>query len=260
MVNRVLVWFSCGITSATAAKIAVDEYRGGRWPNARLEIASIDTGAEHADNWRFCDDVSNWLGVEIKRLKHPEYTSPSDVYDKVGFIKSQYGAPCSLHLKKRVREKYQEVGDLQVWGYDWNEESTRGRYTKFVENNPEIESYAPLVERRITKEESHRFIVIENGIARPITYDMGFKNANCLLSGCVKGGAGYWNHYRTVFPEKYNEMAERERRLGYAILKLTRNGEVVPVFLDELNSTDGNYDIEGPIQCGLFCSNFMSPE
>ncbi len=160
------------------------------------------------------------------------------------------GAKCSWELKKKVRQEYEDVEwDIQVFGFDADEVS---RYQAFLKNNPLISVSAPLIERRISKLDCYQ-ILLENGINRPITYDMGFNNANCLKSGCVKGGAGYWNHYRKHFPAEFQAMAEVERELDVAINKTYIGGERVRIFLDELDPSAGNYDAEPAFQCGLFC-------
>ena len=50
------------------------------------------------------------------------------------------------------------------------------------------------------------------GIKRPIMYDLGYSNNNCI--GCVKGGMGYWNKIREDFPEVFQARAKLEREIG----------------------------------------------
>src|SRR5688572_20236704 len=56
--NRTIVWFSCGVTSAVAAKLAL-----ATWPNAL--IVRIRIASEHTDSDRFSDDVARWLGRDV---------------------------------------------------------------------------------------------------------------------------------------------------------------------------------------------------
>jgi hypothetical protein len=65
----------------------------------------------------------------------------------------------------------------------------------------------------------------------------------------VKGGAGYWNKIRRDFPEAFKRMAEMERELDFAILRLKGKR----VFLDELPPNVGRYDAEEDIECGPQC-------
>ena len=244
--NRILVWFSCGVTSTVAAKMALDRHKN----TTPVEIVCIDTGSEHDDNWRFMDDVSKWLDHEIKRIKSPKYENTHDVYKRDKYLVGVGGARCSLVLKKKVRESYQDLqGDLQVFGYDASE---KARAERFQENHPLVNMWCPLIDHQLTKDNCHQ-ILMRRGVKRPITYDMGFKNANCLKTGCVKGQMGYWLHYKKHFPNEFREMAKIERELDVAICKRYVNGERVRVFLDELQEGDGNYNSEASFQCGLFC-------
>jgi len=245
-IRRVVIWFSAGVTSAVAAKIAADKWRDSGIP---VELVTCDTGSEHEDNARFANDVAAWVGLPLVTIRNEKYANTFEVYDETGYIKNRHGAKCTTELKKRPREQYQRAGDLQVFGFDAGE---KHRAKRFIKHNPEVNPWFPLVEMGISKNDCRKML-IDAGIDEPITYAMGFKNANCLAAGCVKGGAGYWNHVRRVFPDVFQRMAEKERELGYALLQLVIDGELRPVFLDELNPNAGDYNTEPAFQCGLFC-------
>ena len=57
--SKYLGWFSCGVTSAVACKIAIDEGKD-------VDLWYLETGAEHEDNKRFIKDCENWYKKEIK--------------------------------------------------------------------------------------------------------------------------------------------------------------------------------------------------
>lgn len=59
-----LGWFSCGVTSAVACKLAIDMYG-----SENVDLWYIETGASHPDNGRFIKDCENWYGKEIKIAK-----------------------------------------------------------------------------------------------------------------------------------------------------------------------------------------------
>jgi 3'-phosphoadenosine 5'-phosphosulfate sulfotransferase (PAPS reductase)/FAD synthetase len=241
-IERVVVWFSAGVTSAVAAKLTLDKYAA----TLPVHVVICDTGSEDVDNWRFTDDISGWLGVPIERLKNDKYTDTIDVYLKERFIVGPYGARCTTELKKRPRREYENLStDLQIFGFDADE---RHRAERFAANNPEVRAWFPLIEHGITKRGA-REMLLKAGITEPRTYAEGFNNANCLATGCVKGGAGYWNHIRRMRPAVFDRMAKVERDIGHAIIRL--NGE--PVYLDELPENAGNHKSEPAIQCGLFC-------
>lgn len=247
--KRVVAWFSEGVTSAVAAMIAKEVY------GDLVHLVSCDTGSEDDDNWRFGADVSRWLDIPLEIIRSEKYADTFDVYEKTGYLVGVQGARCSLEMKKMVRRVYEDLaGDLQVFGYDANE---KGRAREFVENNPEIRTWFPLIERGITKTDA-RQILLQAGIVEPATYGEGFKNANCLKRGCVKGGMGYWNFMRKVRPQVFENMAVMERKIGHSICSREEkgpNGERVkiPVYLDELDPKAGNYKSEPAFQCGLFC-------
>jgi 3'-phosphoadenosine 5'-phosphosulfate sulfotransferase (PAPS reductase)/FAD synthetase len=251
MIDRVVIWFSAGVTSAIAAKIAVDEWRG----KLPVHLVNTDTGAEDEDNFRFMNDVANWLDLPLEIIRSEKYKNTFEVFTARKFFKNQHGAPCTLELKKLPRRLYERVAtDLQVFGYDANE---RARAARFVDNNPEVQAYFPLIERGLAKTDC-RQLLAQACIKEPRTYAEGFRNANCLNSGCVKGGMGYWNHIRKMRPDVFWRMAAKERELGYALLKSETTGEnseriATPVYLDELPENAGNYDAEPGFQCGLFC-------
>lgn len=250
--KRVVVWFSAGVTSAVAAKLADERYAGG--PDVLL--VNTDTGSEDEDNQRFMEDVAEWLSLPLVVLRSDKYEDTFDVYRKTGYMKNQYGARCSTELKRRVREQYQEPGDLHVFGFDYAE---LHRAERFTENNPELICWFPLIEARIDKMQA-RSILLSAGISEPRTYAEGFTNANCLARGCVKGGLGYWNFMRTARPEVFENMAKMEREIGYALnhYETVKDGQRIktPVYLDELDPGAGNYKTEPAIQCGLFCGSY----
>ena len=74
------------------------------------------------------------------------------------------------------------------------------RADRLYENMPEQDHAFPLIERKMSKEDAHA-VLTASGIKRPLMYDLGYSNNNCV--GCVKGGMGYWNKIRADFPEVF---------------------------------------------------------
>ena len=66
---------------------------------------------------------------------------------------------------------------------------------------------------------------------------LGFQNNNCLKTGCVQGGIGYWQLYRRKFPDRFDRMAEREHKLTdikgkpVTMLRIVKNKITYPLFL-----------------------------
>jgi len=231
--GRVLVWFSCGAASACAAKIILQQY-----PDA--EILYCDTSKyEHPDNARFILDCERWYGKPIVRLKSAKYEDIYDVFDKTGWLVGPGGARCTTELKRNVREKYQQIGDVHVFGM--TAEETK-RIARFEEDNPELYLLWPLRDAGIDKQECLNMLM-RAGIEIPEMYKLGFKTNNCRV--CVKGKKGYWNRVRVYFPDDFNQMARQERKMGV---------HINDVYLDELPPDAGNYNSELEIECGPVCS------
>jgi hypothetical protein len=242
--QRYVVWFSCGATSAVAAKLITQAHEN-------VEVAYCDTGSEHTDNERFMDDVSAWIGHPITILRSEKYSDIWDVFNKTRFIVGPKGARCTTELKKLLRMRFQRGDDVQVFGFDATE---RDRIERFKGNNPEVNLSTPLFDANLTKTDCFD-ILRRAGIKRPAMYDMGYRNNNCI--GCVKGGLGYWNKIRTDFPDVFNRMANTERDIGAAVCKLTVDGVRGPIYLDELPDNVGTYAEEPDTGCGLFCGDFL---
>lgn len=239
-IQRVVAWYSCGVTSAVAAKLTIERYRD-QYP---VVVAYCDTGSEHPDNQRFLADCANWFDMPITVLQNPKYSDIYAVFEQTRFMSGRFGARCSLELKKMVRRDFEDLHhDLQVFGFDVNE--TR-RAKRFQENNPEVSVVFPLIEAGLTKADCLR-TVQEAGIELPMMYRMGYKNNNCI--GCVKGQVGYWNKIRQDFPEVFERTAKLSREIGCRLVM--HKGE--HIFLDEIQPEWGNYKSDLPIECGLFC-------
>lgn len=241
--NRVVVWFSCGATSAIAAKLALAKW-GDELP---VHVVYCDPGSEHPDNQRFLKDVESWLGVKVEVLRSAKYRDTWDVFKKRRYLNGVKGALCTVELKKKLRQDYERLGeDIQVFGFDAAEEK---RAARFRQNNPEVDLRTPLIERGLSKPDC--LALLERaGIELPAMYRLGFTNANCI--GCPKGGMGYWNKIRREFPETFERMAKIERELNAAICKTYKGGERQRVFLDELDPEAGRPDEVLP-ECSLLC-------
>ena len=238
--NMVIAWFSCGITSAVACKIALNKYDDVR-------IIYIETGSAHSDNERFIGDCERWFGKKIERRRSEKYNSVEDVLRDRKYINGVHGAPCTLKLKKEVRFKIEDelkTWDAQVFGFDFCEREIN-RAIRFNQQYPSAKAIFPLIERRITKEDALG-ILGRVGIKIPKMYTLGYSNNNCI--GCVKGGIGYWNKIRRDFPDVFRRMSKLEREIGHSCLH-DKGGAI---FLDELNPTAGKNDELQP-SCSLFC-------
>lgn len=208
--NKVICWWSGGVTSAVACKIAIDMFG---IENCR--IVMIDTENEHEDTYRFKKDCSNWYGKEIETISAigSEYNSIQDVWIKHKSLNVAHGAICSYKLKRVVREKWQESVefDYQAFGFEFDKKEFN-RALSISLNHPKAKPIFPLLMMGYDKKKC--IDIIQNaGIEIPLMYKLGFKNNNCFNTGCVQGGIGYWKKIKKEFPDKFESMAEMEWKL-----------------------------------------------
>ena len=177
-----IAWFSCGVTSAVACKIALNSY-----PDTRLYY--IDTGSQQEDSMRFLLECEKWYGKEITVLRNEEYRDHFEGIQRQEVICSNRAFyPCSYELKKKVRYRLEDElkhWDGQVFGFDTSEKL---RARRFTEQNPNAKPLFPLIEHNLSKENA-AFILHRAGIELPRQYRLGYRNNNCI--GCVRGGMGY---------------------------------------------------------------------
>ena len=228
-------WISAGVSSFVAGWLEKENTD---------QFIYIDIADQHKDSLRFIRDCEKELGKEVQILRSDTYANVEEACMAAGIIRSVKGfAPCTAYLKKRVRseweEKHKDCEITYVWGFDVGE---RGRAERIQDAMTQFEHKFPLIENGLTKEDCHG-ILARLGIARPVMYDLGYSNNNCI--GCVKGGMGYWNKIRIDFPKVFVDRAALERRLNSRCLK--------QCFLDELPPDAGRQTDEIMQDCGIFC-------
>lgn len=214
-----IAWFSAGVSSFVTTYLAKPD-----------RIVYIDVANQHPDSLRFLEDCELALGKTIEVIRDTRYGASVDqVIERRRYINGPGGAPCTLQLKKRVREQWERENWIEpmtyVWGYDLGE---RKRAERLAANMQEFNHEFPLIEHGLTKADCHA-LAEQLGVKRPVMYDLGYPNNNCV--GCVKGGMGYWNKIREDFPEVFERRARQEREIGHSCIK--------GVFLDELEPGRG---------------------
>lgn len=180
--------------------------------------------------------------MKIKVLQAEKYQDHWGVIEGERYINGPSGAKCSALLKRAVREKFQDFDDIQIFGFDCDEERKQARAADFRKHHPEIMVCTPLLGEGLGKADCLA-ILDRAGIELPYMYRAGYNNNNCI--GCVKGGMGYWNKIRRDFPQAFDRMAAIERRLGRSCIK--------GVPLDQLDPARGRIEDEPEISCGITC-------
>ena len=236
-----VMWFSAGVSSAVAWKLAKDEID---------KVLYIHIDDQEADTLRFVYEVADWVGGEIEVLQHERFKSVDDVCRDARYMSGIAGARCTLTLKKQVREKWErENADLYpfryVWGFDAGEV---GRIERVREMNDEFEHMFPLAEAKMHKQEVHE-VLRASGIKRPRMYELGYHNNNCI--GCVKSQSpAYWNKIRADFPEVFQKRMELSDELGVKLVKV--GGERIA--LSELDPDEGSGMEPIVDECGILCT------
>lgn len=232
-------WFSGGVTSSVAIKKCLDF-------NLKLDIFFFETGQHHPDTLRFLKDCENWYNQKIVIIKNKKFNSVMDVFNK-GYINSPSGAFCTKLMKKDMRIAIEKIKpfDFQVFGFEYEDKQVN-RAIRFNQQYPESKAIYPLIDLRMNKTDC--FIELNKaGIEIPEMYRLGFSNNNCI--GCVKGGKGYWNKTREVFPDHFKAMAELERKVKATCLK--ENGK--KLYLDQLDPSSGRHEDISLPECGVVC-------
>ena len=204
-----------------------------------LIIARCIVANEHPDNSRFARDLEGWYGRKILNLQSEKYDDCWDLWEKRRYLNGPKGALCTVEMKKKVRQDFQDLDDVQFFGFTSEE---KDRAELFQEHNIEVQARFPLIEVGLSKADCFEMLT-GLGLELPLTYRLGYHNANCV--GCVKGGMGYWNRIKKDFPETFERMAVLEESLGASCIK----GQP----LRTLRPGQGRHQpIELP-ECGLFC-------
>jgi 3'-phosphoadenosine 5'-phosphosulfate sulfotransferase (PAPS reductase)/FAD synthetase len=122
----IIGWFSCGVTSAVACKIALSQYND-------VELFYTDTGSQDEDSIRFLHDCEKWFSKKINIVKNEKYKNHFDVIRQTKYINSAYFATCSKCLKKDMRyfieDKYPDF-EAQIFGFDVAEKLRSKRYSE----------------------------------------------------------------------------------------------------------------------------------
>lgn len=206
--KKVLCWWSGGVTSAVARKLAIDLYG-----KDKCRVIFIDTKNEDDDTYRFLKDCEKWYGLNIEFLKNNKYGSIEDVWYQHLSLNVAKGAKCSSELKRMPRIMLERKLGFdflhQVFGFDIDEPK---RAKTFAANNKKAKAIFPLLLYGLTKKDCINFIN-KADIEIPRMYKLGFTNNNCFKTGCIQGGIGYWKKIQKEYPSKFTKMANIEHDL-----------------------------------------------
>jgi hypothetical protein len=227
-----VMWFSAGVSSAAVLLMCRQE----------IDVAiyqHIDD--QHPDTLRFLRDVELAYGKPIIVRQSP-YKSVEAVCRAFGVVNNPRFAECTRVLKRRERKEWENENPgrhTYFWGMDADETKREAGIRRSM---TDYDHRFPLIERNLSKQDAHGMLA-RMGIKRPVMYDMGYANNNCI--GCVKAGMGWWNKVRVDFPEVFASRAKMERDIGHSC--------ITGIYLDELDPQAGRHDPPITTECGIFC-------
>jgi len=229
MNQKIIGWWSGGVTSAVTCKLCIDIYGV---ENVRLIF--IDTFNEDDDTYRFKKDCEKWYNKDIETITRvgegKKYEKIQDVWYKYKSLNVAGGAVCSSELKRQLRKEWEKENtyEAQAFGFDVDEI----RRVKSMVNNYKktAKPIFPLLMYGLNKKDCVQ-IVLDAELKLPRAYVLGFLNNNCLNTGCVQGGIGYWQKMKRDIPRNFDEMAKVEHELTQM------KGEPVTMLKDQ--SKDG---------------------
>lgn len=242
--DTIAVWFSCGAASAVAAKKTIELFAS----QSTVRVINNPVAEEDEDNRRFLTDVERWLGVPIEFALNPRYPNAScvEVWSDRRFMSGTMGAPCTLELKKKARQHWEQTNhaDWHVLGFTADEKKRSDNFMLTERSN----LLPVLIDQGITKADCFR-IIQDAGIELPRAYKLGYPNANCL--GCVKATSPtYWNHVRKTHPEVFAARAKQSREIGARLTRVKGKR----LFLDELPLDAKGHSMKSMnFECGIFC-------
>lgn len=174
-------------------------------------VVFIDTKNEDIDTYRFKIDCEAWYGKPIETICRKEYNNIKEVWYKFKSLNVAHGAICSSELKRDLRIQFLKENQFSynVFGFDIEEPK---RAKAMAKNYAKINPIFPLLMHGLTKGDCVKKVA-KVGIKHPRAYDLGLNNNNCLETGCVQGGIGYWQLMRTLIPENFDRMADIEHEL-----------------------------------------------
>lgn len=208
-----IAMFSGGAASAYVAYYIVQKYG-----KDNCILFFTDTLWEDIDNYRFMEEVAEYIGLEI--TYRTDGRTPEEVFFDQRFLGNSRMAKCSEELKVRqtlifleeLRDKH-NLEPILYFGIGPHEQHRAVNLQNFYEHNP-IEPIAtrfPMIETFKGDLDTKEIIRDEWKINLPRMYGYGFSHANCA-GRCVRGGFGHYALLYKVWPEQYLEQEAMEER------------------------------------------------
>ncbi len=241
-----------GVNSAVMGKLMLQD-------DPEAQPYHCDLGdSVHEDSHRFINDLEQWYGKEIIRIRSQTYANIDEVFEDRKYLSGINGAPCTGEMKFAPRLDCSLPSDIHFWGYT-ADKLDAARFDGMLADYPLLQQRSPLIEMGMTKRDTHAFLR-KAGVKRPWVYEIGMPNGNCI--GCVKSSSpNYWALIRQQFPETFERRNDQCRRFGARLVILSRekdeSGKVRNIrgFLDEI-PLDQSTKVRGADfgGCGFHCN------
>jgi 3'-phosphoadenosine 5'-phosphosulfate sulfotransferase (PAPS reductase)/FAD synthetase len=210
-----IVFFSGGVGSYYAAKRVVEKHG-----KENTILLFTDTLMEDEDLYRFLNETSRHLGIEVTRIV--DGRTPWDIFESEKFLGNSRWANCSKYLKqtmsrKWINKNHKPENCILYLGIDWTEEH---RTKAPVKHWAPYKMEFPMCEEPyLTKNEMIEGLKVD-GIEVPRLYKMGYAHNNCG-GFCVRAGVGHFKHLYETQPDLYKWHEEKEQRVMEMILERT---------------------------------------
>jgi len=237
--TKCLVQYSTGAGSAEVALRMVEKYG-----TANVHLISADTAIEDDDNWRFAQQVWEFLERPAWSILRDGRT-PMQVGRDKRIVPNNRIAVCSRVLKREPIRKFMDAifdpeRHIVALGFDWTEEH---RLSASIEPWKPWTICAPLMEPTYLQKADILDAWRKRGFEPPRLYEMGFAHANCG-GGCVRSGMAQWSLLLRTMPDRYSEWEQEEEAtrelLGkdVSILKRSIRGVATPVTLRQFRQEE----------------------
>ncbi|WP_284277779.1 hypothetical protein, partial [Sphingobium jiangsuense] len=126
--GRDLLWVD-GVNSAVMAELVLRD-------NPEAIPVHCDMGKSvHKDSHRFINDLEQWYGKEIIRLRSAKFETIDDVFEARQYLSGMNGAPCTSEMKFAPRMDFQLPSDTHFWGYTADKRDA-ARFDRMITDYP----------------------------------------------------------------------------------------------------------------------------
>jgi len=170
-----------------------------------------DTKWEHADLYRFLNDIQAFLDKEI--YIDADGRTPEQVFFDEHFLGCNRVPVCSRVLKAERLQKFYKDGDNLIFGIGLEEYNRMHRIIAvyqniYVKTGKFCTLEFPLIKQEIPRHKIDDWFK-QTGIKMPELYKLGFEHNNCS-GGCVRQGKKQWRKLLKTMPDIYQQREDLE--------------------------------------------------